>query len=135
MYRSQSGIMMSLAVSALIAAGCAAGPSAPSSAPTAGAGTAETLEACVARIPATATAGQRMIAQETCERDAEARKGVVGVSAAMPAAASGTQADTLEACLARIPKEATAGQRMIAEASCERDQAHQKAIRSAPGGR
>ncbi len=136
MHTYRSGIMMCLAVSTLIAAGCASGPSgAPSSAPTMGAAPSQILEACLAKIPANATSGQRMIAQETCERDAEARTGVVGASAAMPKAASGTQADSLEACMARIPKDASGGQRMMAEASCERDQANQKAIRSAPGGR
>jgi hypothetical protein len=31
--------------------------------------------------------------------------------------------DTLEACLGRIPRDATAGQRMLAEQSCRRDYA------------
>jgi len=38
-------------------------------------------------------------------------------------AASGAVEDTLKACLARIPKDATSGQRMIAEESCKRDEA------------
>jgi len=37
--------------------------------------------------------------------------------------ASGAVEDTLEACKARIPKDATAGQKMLAEESCRRDQA------------
>ncbi|MGA6827082.1 hypothetical protein ACO9S2_05625 [Nitrospira sp. NS4] len=37
--------------------------------------------------------------------------------------AAGGVEDTLEACKARIPKDATAGQRMLAEQSCSRDQA------------
>jgi hypothetical protein len=37
--------------------------------------------------------------------------------------ASGAVEDTLSACLARIPKDATSGQRMLAEESCRRDQA------------
>lgn len=37
--------------------------------------------------------------------------------------ASGAVEDTLNACMARIPKDATAGQRMLAEESCRRDQA------------
>ncbi len=36
--------------------------------------------------------------------------------------ASGAIEDTQQACLARIPKDATAGQRMLAEDSCKRDQ-------------
>jgi len=38
-------------------------------------------------------------------------------------AASGAVEDTLKACLARIPKDATGGQRMIAQDSCKRDEA------------
>ncbi len=37
--------------------------------------------------------------------------------------ASGAVEDTLSACMARIPKDATPGQRMLAEESCRRDQA------------
>lgn len=37
-------------------------------------------------------------------------------------AASGAVEDTLKACLARIPKDATDGQRMIAQDTCKRDQ-------------
>lgn len=38
-------------------------------------------------------------------------------------AASGAVEDTLKACLARIPTDATGGQRMIAQDSCKRDEA------------
>lgn len=40
--------------------------------------------------------------------------------------ASGAAEDTLNACLARIPKDASAGQRMMAEESCKRDQANRR---------
>lgn len=40
--------------------------------------------------------------------------------------AVGAVEDTLQACIARIPSDATAGQRMLAERSCERDQAARK---------
>ena len=36
---------------------------------------------------------------------------------------SGSVEDTLEACKVRIPKDASAGQKMLAEESCNRDQA------------
>jgi len=36
--------------------------------------------------------------------------------------ASGAVEDTLKACLARIPKDAADGQRMIAQDTCKRDQ-------------
>lgn len=38
--------------------------------------------------------------------------------------ARGAVEDTLEECLSRIPKEATAGQKMLAEQSCRRDHAY-----------
>ncbi|MBI5777482.1 MAG: hypothetical protein HY444_08835 [Nitrospirae bacterium] len=47
--------------------------------------------------------------------------------------ASGAVEDSRRACLARIPKDATAGQRMIAEASCKRDQESRQSIEDAPG--
>lgn len=47
--------------------------------------------------------------------------------------ASGTVEDSQQACLARIPKGATAGQRMIAEGSCKRDQESRQSIQDAPG--
>jgi hypothetical protein len=40
--------------------------------------------------------------------------------------ASGTPGDTLEACMARIPKDASAGQKMVAEGSCRRDEADRR---------
>jgi hypothetical protein len=40
--------------------------------------------------------------------------------------ASGAVEDTLNACLARIPKDASAGQKMLAEESCKRDQANRR---------
>ncbi|WP_447972015.1 hypothetical protein [Nitrospira sp. Kam-Ns4a] len=47
--------------------------------------------------------------------------------------ASGAVEDTLKACLARIPKDASAGQRMIAEQSCGRDEEDRQAIQAVPG--
>ena len=49
--------------------------------------------------------------------------------------AAGAAEDTLGACMARIPKEATIGQRMIAEQSCWRDQNHREPFDSVPGAR
>ena len=46
---------------------------------------------------------------------------------------TGTQGDTLEACLSRIPDNATAGQRMLATLSCERDEKARTAIDAVPG--
>lgn len=47
--------------------------------------------------------------------------------------ASGAVEDTLHACMARIPKSATLGQRMIAEQSCRRDEENRKPLQSVPG--
>ncbi len=45
----------------------------------------------------------------------------------------GTQGDTLEACIARIPSDASAGQRMIAERTCQRDDENRASILAVPG--
>jgi hypothetical protein len=84
------------------------------------------LNACLARIPKDSTAGTRMVAEESCRRDEAARQGIVGTASTKSGdrASSGTQGDTLDACMARIPKDASAGQRMLAEESCKRDQAN-----------
>ena len=55
-------------------------------------------------------------------------------TAAGSALAAGSAEDSLQACLARIPKDATAGQRMIAEQSCRRDEGDRKPFQ-ASGGR
>ena len=45
----------------------------------------------------------------------------------------GTQGDTLDACMARIPSDASAGQRMFAEGTCQRDAANRTSILAVPG--
>ena len=45
----------------------------------------------------------------------------------------GTQGDSLAACLARIPSDASAGQRLIATGTCERDAANRTPIDAVPG--
>ncbi|RMH31045.1 MAG: hypothetical protein D6690_17695 [Nitrospirae bacterium] len=47
--------------------------------------------------------------------------------------ASGTFGDTLEACLARIPADASAAQRMLAEDTCRRNAERQRPIELVPG--
>jgi hypothetical protein len=39
----------------------------------------DTLKACLARIPAQATVGQRMLAEQTCEREEAIRKTYQGI--------------------------------------------------------
>ena len=60
---------------------------------------------------------------------------ISGSPAVQTNAASGTEGDTLQACMAGIPQDASAGLRMIAEQSCERDEANRKAIQAVPGAK
>lgn len=46
--------------------------------------------------------------------------------------ASGAEGDTLKTCMARIPKVASVGQRMLAKQTCVGEEETRKAIRSAP---
>ncbi len=47
--------------------------------------------------------------------------------------ASGTYGDSLDACLGRIPSNATDGQRMIATGTCQRDENARQPIMAVPG--
>lgn len=47
-------------------------------------------------------------------------------------AAAGAVEDTLKACLARIPRESTVGQRMVAEQACNRDERERKSVQINP---
>lgn len=62
------------------------------------------------------------------------KSGAPAVTNASSALAAGSVEDSLQACLARIPKDATGGQRMIAEQSCRRDEQDRKPFQ-ATGGR
>ena len=126
MNNARSALMTLLgAMTALLIVSCATPEAGKAPAGGPGAAAAESAEACIAAIPKDATAGQRSLAEQTCQRDAAAREAVVqaGTAAATSAAASGTSGDSLAACMARIPKDASAGQRMLAEGSCKRDEA------------
>lgn len=50
-----------------------------------------------------------------------------------PKIAAGAGEDTLKACMARIPKDVSIGQRMIAEQSCGRDERDRKPFLAVPG--
>lgn len=130
--RSAMITTMLLFAGSLLLASCAGqqagGPSAGG--PGAADGATDSVEACLANIPSTASAGQRALAEQTCRRNAAARAAVVGpgTAAATSAGAAGHAGDSLEACLARIPSDASAGQRMIAEDSCRKADASRKAV-------
>ncbi len=55
-------------------------------------------------------------------------------NASISSIAAGAIEDSLRSCLSRIPKDATAGQRMLAEQSCRRDDGDRKPFQ-ATGGR
>lgn len=116
-----------IALLGVLASGCASDGTTASS--TAGTGTTtaqnDSLQACLAKLSSTASPGAKQVAEESCRQNEALRTGLVGTATAKSGgrAASGTQGDTLDACMARIPKDATAGQRMLAEESCNRDQA------------
>ena len=52
-----------------------------------------------------------------------------------PRIAAGAVEDTLKACMARIPKDASIGQRMIAEQCCGRDESDRKPLQAVPRAR
>jgi len=51
---------------------------------------------------------------------------VPAAAVAGSAVAAGAVEDSLHACLARIPKDATAGQRMVAEQGCQKAEAERR---------
>ncbi len=85
---------------------------------------ADSLHVCLARIPSDSSNGAKMVAEQSCQDNEDFRQGVVGTAVAKSGgrASAGTQGDSLDACMARIPEDATAGQQMLAEESCKRDQ-------------
>lgn len=87
-------------------------------------GPSDSLKACLARISGDSSDGTRMIAEQSCRDNEERHQSVVGTALAKSGgrASAGTQGDSLESCLARIPADATVGQRMLAEETCARDQ-------------
>ncbi len=71
--------------------------------------------------------------QEADQSSGGAATSVASAGTGTSAMAAGAVGDTLKACLARIPADASAGQRMIAEQSCGRDQGDRKLIQAVPG--
>jgi hypothetical protein len=59
--------------------------------------------------------------------------GASAVTSGPTRVSQGTQGDSLEACLARIPSDASAGQRMVAERTCQRDAENRASIDAVPG--
>ena len=88
----------------------------------------DSLQSCLARIQSGGTAGTRQLSEEACQRDEALRQSIAGNATAKSGnrAAAGAAGDSLDACLARIPKDGSVGQRMLAEESCQRDQANRR---------
>lgn len=134
--RSHSAIVLSLSL--LLLSACAteeamtgggSAQASSSSAPMkAAAQSYDSLQSCMARITSGGTAGTRMIAEEGCQRDEALRQSIAGNATTKSGnrAAAGAAGDSLDACMARIPKDGSVGQRMLAEESCKRDQANQR---------
>ena len=59
--------------------------------------------------------------------------GTTAVTTGANRVSQGTQGDSLDACLSRIPSDASAGQRMVAELTCQRDAKNRNAIDAVPG--
>lgn len=83
----------------------------------------DSLTACLARIPKDSSEGARMVAEQSCRSNDAYTQTVSGMASTKSGnrASAGTQGDSLDACMSRIPKDASAGQRMLAESSCQRD--------------
>ncbi len=84
----------------------------------------DSLEGCLARIQGSASDGAKWVAEQSCHDNEGLRLAVVGAAVRKSGdrASAGTQGDSLEVCMARIPNDATEGQRLLAEESCQRDQ-------------
>lgn len=135
MKRILAGTVLSGILCLLAIGGCAseqtiveptpAGPLISSAPPEAApVGPSDFLKACLAKISNDASEGARMVAEQSCQDNEKLHQEVVGIALAKSAnrASAGTQGDSINACMARIPADATAGQRMLAEESCNRDQ-------------
>lgn len=117
--------MESASTDASVSPATIADPSPSSTTPAAvSLGPSDSLKACLARISSDSSDGTRMIAEQSCRDNEALHQSVVGTAIAKSGgrASAGTQGDSFEACLSRIPEDATAGQRMLAEESCQRDQ-------------
>ncbi|MDH4243040.1 MAG: hypothetical protein OEV38_04710 [Nitrospira sp.] len=117
--------MQSTSPDAVVSPATTADPLSSSATPAAvSLGPSDSLKACLARISGDSSDGTRMIAEQSCRDNEELHQSVVGTAIAKSGgrASAGTQGDSLEACMARIPTDATVGQRMLAEESCQRDQ-------------
>ncbi len=131
MYSQSSGALV-LSLSLFLLSACATDEArvtsgstqaSPSAAPAKAVAPAQNpVQACLARIPAGGTPGTRMLAEDSCRREGAISSSLLSTdSKTRNRVAAGSVEDSLEACMARIPKDGSAGQRMLATETCERD--------------
>jgi len=68
-----------------------------------------------------ASSGGAAMPSPTTSSAAAAESGSMSKSSSSSRIAAGVEEETLDTCLDRIPKDATAGQKMLAEQTCRRD--------------
>lgn len=68
---------------------------------------------------------------QAAERAAAGSASLASIGGAVSPAAGAVE-DTLKACLARIPKDASSGQSMLAELGCQRDEQARTSLQTAP---
>jgi hypothetical protein len=96
----------------------------PATTEAASVGPLDSLKACLTKISSDSSDGTRMVAEQSCQDSEKLHQGIVGTALAKSAnrVSAGTQGDSMDACMALIPTDATVGQRMLAEETCARDQ-------------
>ena len=109
--------MLSVLACSWLLAACATPEGGPSSSPTTASSAASATAAGGSALPTKATAVN------------------AAAAAGRSLSAAGTEGDTLQACMGRIPKDASSGQRTMAEMTCQRDHAAQRSITLVPGGK
>ena len=93
---------------------------------------------CPSLAPYNLLVGLGLLVSATLPISAEAADGMANkpaspaAAAIQSSAAAGAVEDTLQACMTRIPKDASLGQRLIAERTCARDENDRKPFQNAP---
>jgi hypothetical protein len=93
---------------------------------------------CPSLAPFNLLVGLGLFVSATLPISAEAADGMANkqaspaAAAVQSSAAAGSVEDTLQACMTRIPKDASFGQRLVAERTCARDDSDRKPSQNAP---
>lgn len=92
-----------------------------------------TLAMGCAEMKTDATEGSGPAAMPSSAAKPSSTEQVRSVETGLDLLSPGSQGDTLETCLNRIPDDATMGQRLLATVSCERDAKNRASIEAVPG--